>query len=195
MRAARSCRYQYDRIVTSAVPPPVFIVVTPTCVLTMSNVSLPKPPNWASPMSMGMKADNPVRSALLEAQATISKPVSKIANVDLLNYKNDKGQDAYDRLQEINSEIKLGGKTIMERLESRLPEWRERYGDLRKVQSPDNPDVTQSPIQNEIKELIADYREASRNQLFQEFPEIAKAIDNSRRFKNQSGSVLNQLRN
>lgn len=152
-------------------------------------------PNWASPLSMGMKANNPVRSALLEAQATISKPVSKIANVDLLNYKNDKGQDAYDRLQEINSEIKLGGKTIMERLESRLPEWRERYGDLRKVQSPDNPDVTQSPIQNEIKELIADYREASRNQLFREFPEIAKAIDNSRRFKNQSGSVLNQLRN
>lgn len=152
-------------------------------------------PNWLSPLTYGMKPDSPVREALYQAQASISKPDSKEEKVSLLDYKNKDGQDAYDRLQELTSTIKIGDMTIMERLEQRLPQWVERYGDIGPIQNPDNRNQRRSPIQDDVEEIVGAYRKAARQQVYREYPELYRAIQNARQFKKAPSNPLNQLRN
>jgi hypothetical protein len=134
-------------------------------------------PNWASPFALALPPDSPVREALLEAQVGITKPSSKYFNVEMRNYKNANGQNAFDRWLELTGTIKgSDGKTVLQQLESFVPKLQEAYGNISRQYDPEKGAEYKGAAHEKITGLVGRYRDAAKAQMLSEFPELAKAL-------------------
>ena len=91
--------------------------------------------------------------------------------MDLTDAKNDKGQSAYDRWLELSSTVKVGGRTMRQRLERLINS--KAYKDLPK-EGVKKVDVD-SPQIGEIMRIIRAYRSYAMRDMLQEFPEVGEA--------------------
>jgi hypothetical protein len=144
-------------------------------------------PNWLSPMAAALPPDSPVREQLFEMQASIQKPASKIGNLDLRDFTNDKGQSAYDRWLELTGTLKdSSGKTVLKRLEEIVPKLQEKYGNIRPQRDASGNEY-KSPAQEAITAIVGRYRNAARAQMYKEFPEVYSAINQEKRRASRAG--------
>jgi len=86
--------------------------------------------------------------------------------VDLSTFRSSSGQTAYDRWQELQGTVKLGGRTLRDSL-SRLI----RSAGYQRIPAESTHDLT-SPRVQLIQNMIDDYRQAAYRQMSKEFPEV-----------------------
>jgi hypothetical protein len=135
-------------------------------------------PNWMSPFTMALPADSPVKEQLLKAQFTFKHPPRKIGNVNLTDFKNAKGQDAYDRFLELTGQVvdEGTGRTLKQELETRVSELQAEYGNIG-PQRDEFGEQVKSPIEEEVRRIFGAYRALAKEQLMQEYPDLAKRLE------------------
>lgn len=147
----------------------------------------------ASPFGFSQRIGDPVKEELANvAQATpgsdhgFSKPPRVLDGVHLPDFTNEKGQDAYDRYQELRGQVTVGGKTMTDALNKLI-----NSGYYNRL-----PDAKDSDARlNAIQSVIRSYREPAKQQLLQEYPQIKDMMDtiNKHNRLSQSPSVSRLL--
>jgi hypothetical protein len=127
-------------------------------------------PNFLSPFAYSKSLPEDVTSEIARLRHGFKMPQEKLMGVSLRDFKDAKGQDAYDRLMELVSTSKLGNKTLRENLE-------------RLIQSPGYqrlPDQGDGVEPTGRIERISQYLDISRAQamakLRKERPEVHQAL-------------------
>lgn len=173
-------------------------------------------PNWAFPLKVSVPQSSPIYEALWQAESQL-KPVPKkdqTTGVDFTKFRNDKGQTAYDRYQQLAKEVEIDGMTVMQTLEAMLPVWQEQYPDYASGRGKkmsgftplfrDDSEKEDSPLSKEIQAIIGDFRAVAKEQVLEEYPDLAEAIERSkeqgatapeRAQRRAIDNPLNQLRN
>lgn len=129
--------------------------------------------NRMSPFSYSKQLPDDVVGEL----AGLGKGFSKVSptedGLDLRTIRDSNGRYAYDRLQELTGEVKIGGKTLRERLTEHVG------GDVYKalkVADPEKESAAES-----VSQIINAYRRAARQQMYKEFPKVWEHKLNTRR--------------
>jgi hypothetical protein len=104
------------------------------------------------------------------APPRLSSPNGVKQAYDMRDFVNDKGQDAYDRWQEITSETKVEGKTLRDSLVKLIDS--KQYKALPAQSTVENGYYT-GRVQLK-QQLVQAYRDAALAQVKKEFPEFAK---------------------
>lgn len=74
-------------------------------------------PDYISPIIISSRKKDAIMDEMAKAQHAFTPPSSKIqGGIDLAEARNDKDQTAYDRWLELQSQIKIGGKTLRQQL-------------------------------------------------------------------------------
>ncbi len=126
-------------------------------------------PDSVSPFGMSKGLKDPVRDELARLSYGFTKRSNMVGNVDLTKFKNAKGQDAFDRVQELTSIERKGRYTMAERLSALIES--DRYQDL-----PDGNDQYDSKKLQKVREIIGEYHIVTLKRLRKEFPEVDAAI-------------------
>jgi hypothetical protein len=126
-------------------------------------------PDSVSPFAMSTDLHDSVKDELarLAQNGKLQPPSPKIANgrIDLTKYKNEKGQDAYDRLMELRTIERKGRYTLKERLANEIES--QRYKDL-----PDGNDEYTSKKLDKVRAILGEYHEATMKRLRKEYPQL-----------------------
>lgn len=105
--------------------------------------------------------DEPVYEELAKLGGAVHKPPEKIGNVDLTEFKNEKGQDAYDRFLELHATYKSGGQTLKEALHEAIAE-------MNDDEVPYVNDEYSSYRHKMIQMIVGGYRGEIKQQLLEE---------------------------
>jgi hypothetical protein len=111
------------------------------------------------------------------------------SGTDFREFRNEKGQTAFDRMLELRGTMKFGGKTLKQSLRKIIQD--KRY---QAVSSESDID-SDSPRIGMLKKLINAYQRGSRAQMLQEYPDLLEEIQRKRlaRFsKLQQTQIQNQ---
>jgi hypothetical protein len=121
--------------------------------------------DYINPVAVSTKGNDFVLDEVARMQSAFSMPRSKQGDglIDMLDYRNTSGQSAYDRYIELTGEVKLGGRTIRQRLE-RLVNSKE-YTSLQE----DGVFAMESPRATMIRKVLGQYRDAAMKAVRQEF--------------------------
>jgi hypothetical protein len=129
--------------------------------------------NRASPAHFSKLVDDPVKDELAKLQYGFSPVSNKYQGWDLKGWVKSDGQDAYDRLQELQGQVQMGGRTMPQALTRLITS--NRYQSLPTPDGP--PDVLNpSPRVKEVQRIVSDYREAAMRQLMREYPQINRDV-------------------
>lgn len=125
--------------------------------------------DYVSPIILSSKKNDPISEEMAKAQHAFSMPSRKIqGGIDLAEYTNDKGQSAYDRMLELQSTVKIGGKTLRQRLMKLIQ-------DKKFKQLSDEPEADLvSPRAKMIKRVVSKYRAYAKYKMLKEFPELSQ---------------------
>lgn len=126
-------------------------------------------PDSISPFAMSKDLGDPVKAELARLSYGFKMPSEKQGNVDLTKFKNEKGQDAYDRLLELRSIERKGRYTLAERLNAEISS--DHYQKL-----PDGNDEYSSRKLERVREILGEYHIVTLKRLRKEFPEVDAAI-------------------
>lgn len=126
-------------------------------------------PDSISPFALSEDLNDPVKDELARLSFGFRLPAEKVGNVPLTAFKNEKGQDAYDRLLELRGIVKKGRYTLKERLAALIES--DSYQRL-----PDGNDIYGSEKLKRVQRYLGEYQEATLKQLRKEFPEVDAAI-------------------
>lgn len=128
-----------------------------------------------NPLYMREINDNFVDNELL-ALGGISRPSNRMAGgqINMKDYKNEEGREAYDRFEELAGQVKINGMTLRQSLDKlmrspryqRLPEDIERGGF-----------EIESPRYKEVQRLLRSYRNKAKLETFKEFPDLRRDLD------------------
>lgn len=121
-------------------------------------------------------------------QSSFGQPPSRIGEADLKRVKYEGNQSLYDRWLEVTSEMKLGGKTLRQRLEKMIST------DGYKRLKDGNRDIT-GHNEKILKKVISKYRRAARRQLIREsdaFKEVFMEYERSKRDLKRPQNILEQ---
>lgn len=148
-------------------------------------------PDFASPIAMKQsKGDHLSRrlfTLLHHTDDTIKYPPRAENGVSWLDYKNDKGQSAYDRYLELIAQPRSNQPALRESLERAFVEFDKRG------------DVSEEVQVMKVREVYAKYRSAAKAQAYREFPELHTALFNAKVQENYGNvpgvnlGVLNSL--
>lgn len=127
------------------------------------------------PVTSEEQAD-PISIALAETGHGWSRPQARDrkSGLDLRNLKNETGQSAYDRLQELTGTMKLFGQTLRENMTEVI-----QSEDYKSYVRPDNLVSTSDDLR--VKLLggsLSMFRAAAKEQVIQEYPELNEAQEN-----------------
>ena len=120
-----------------------------------------------NPFSITTAKDDPVNNEFINLGRAISSPRRTLpGGTDLWDFRNSKGQTAYDRYQELTSEVRVGNRNLRSRLMSLIQS--------RQYQSLASGDVEgiESPRAGVLRSEIGRYRKKAFEQLLQEFPDL-----------------------
>lgn len=129
-------------------------------------------PDSVSPFAMSKDLGDSVKAELARLSFGFKMPSEKIGhagNIDLTKYKNEKGQDAYDRLLELRSIERKGRYTLKEKLANEIES--QRYQDL-----PDGTDEYSSLKLKRVQAILGEYHEATMKRLRKEYPSLDSDI-------------------
>ena len=94
--------------------------------------------------------------------------------MDFTDYTNGKGQSAYDRWLELSGNIKVGGRTMRQRLQRLIKSRAYQRLPLEGLAIVDED----SARVNELMKVITAYRGYALKEMLREFPEIAESARN-----------------
>lgn len=131
------------------------------------------PLGFMNPFVMSKAKNDVVFTELAKLNHGLQPPSSVVNGViDLVNdHKTADGRSAYDRMLELQGQVRIGGKTLRESLH-RLVTSRS----YQKLALTDPQDKYQSPRLREVRRLISSYTEAAKTQLQREVPSIQQAL-------------------
>jgi hypothetical protein len=114
--------------------------------------------------------------AALEHGFTLPRPIQD-GGLDLTQYENKKGQTAYDRWLELQSEIRINGRTLRQSLDKLISN--NRYQSL----SSELVDDFDSPRTKEIRKVLSGYRARAKEAMLREFPDVGQQVNTATRVK------------
>jgi len=145
---------------------------------------------WVSPFGYSKSVSDPVKEEIAKLAHGFAPPSKTMSGVNLQLFKNEKGQDAHDRYQQLIGEVTYGHKTLAQSLERLIKS--KSYQRLPEVQ--DDPDPQNPARVKAIQKELAKYRERARHQLLREYPDLRDAIRQLERARgNRSSSYLIRL--
>ena len=119
--------------------------------------------------------DDTVRSEMFRLAPSIGKPSERHASgVDLPDFKNDKGQTAYARYNELIGESKVGNVDLKTSLERKILS--DHYQKNLKDGGQDSMGKIGSSREKALKKIVNKHREVAMRKLRKEFPELDTAI-------------------
>ena len=119
--------------------------------------------------------DDTVRSEMFRLAPSIGKPSERHASgVDLPDFKNDKGQTAYARYNELIGESKVGNVDLKTSLERMILS--DHYQKNLKDGGQDSMGKIGSSREKALKKIVNKHREVAMRKLRKEFPEFDAAI-------------------
>lgn len=124
-----------------------------------------------SPFAESKQIPDDVHQELAKLQYGFAKAPRNLQGFDLTAFHNQEGQDAYDRYQQLTGETKIGGQTMAESL-GRLVK-SQRY---QAMEAPTQHGDDSNPRVMAVRQLIADYRQRSMQQVLTEYPQIGRAM-------------------
>jgi hypothetical protein len=122
--------------------------------------------NILSPVRYSDRVGDPVKEELAKLQFGFSLPSKNLNGVDLSLITNGK-QDAHDRLQQLQGQVKVGGRTLPEALTALFES--ERYKSL---PDPTGPNDTNNGRVALAQSVIGRFRQAASMQVQREYPQI-----------------------
>lgn len=129
-----------------------------------------------SPAALSEQSSDPVINELASLRHGITMPPKKIENIDLTGIKTEKGQQAYDRWLELTGTIAPGGRTLHQALETLISS--KSYQQLPPASISDPFD---NPRMKAVGRVMSRYREAAKQQLYKEVPELRDQIQENLR--------------
>jgi hypothetical protein len=131
-----------------------------------------------SPAALSEQSSDPVITELATLRHGITMPAKKIENVDLTGVKTESGQQAYDRWLELTGTITPGGRTLHQSLELLINS--KSYQQLPPASVSDPLD---NPRMKAVGRVMSRYREAAKQQLYKEVPELRDQIQENLRVR------------
>jgi hypothetical protein len=120
-----------------------------------------------NPFSITTVKNDPLNQEFIRLGRAVGNPRRTLAGgVDLWEYRNSKGQTAYDRYQELASEVSIGGKGLRRSLMNLVSS--RQYQGLPETAT----DGVESPRVGVVRSEIGRYRREAFKRLLQEFPEL-----------------------
>jgi hypothetical protein len=148
---------------------------------------------------VGSVTSDAIKEELYQLGEGVGLPPKRFegTKINLENYESPKGQTAYDRLQELTGSIKVGGKTMKERMEETIAsEGYQRLPMLNEAAT-QNLVSTDSARKDILDRIIRGYRNAAKMKLRKEYPELDKdlltALENEARAPYQGSEALKAL--
>lgn len=132
-------------------------------------------PDKLSPFATGLDVNDPLPHAMADLEYGFMPPAPKKGNVDLLapDFRVAEDQTAYDRWQELTGTIKIGNRTLRERLTELVES--ERY--QRMSDSIELPGATfQGTKLTAVQEIVGRYRDRAFRELRKENKLVDDAI-------------------
>lgn len=126
-------------------------------------------PNRINPFTESDSVSDPVRNELANLRYAFSGPGKNYRGIDLSTLKNEQGQDAYDRLQELHGQVQVGGKTLPQALERLITS--QRY---QSFPQPSAPGDQNNPRVLEVQRVLGQYRERATHQMLREYPQVGQ---------------------
>ena len=132
------------------------------------------------PTVVSKRTTDPVREELANSLIGVGAPRSSLpGGIDLRSIKLESGQSAYDRLQELSGQVRLGGKSLKDQLASLI-----RSPFYQQLPAMGREDFN-SPRVSLVRGYVSNYRRAAMEKLMRESPELAQAVGHSREIKSQ----------
>ena len=131
---------------------------------------------FINPVMSSEAKEDPILREMAELQHGFRMPSHKMlgGNVDLLEYRNDKGQSAYDRRLELLQDVRIGGRTLRQTLSKLINS--SKYQNLAKF---DAELGVESPRVKQITNVLEKYKRAAQRDMLREFPDVALKIRNT----------------
>lgn len=122
--------------------------------------------NILVPVAYSEVSDSAVARELAALGHGFTPPKRTVHGLELTEFKNAQGQDAYDRWSELHGQIKIGGQTLPQALNRliRSPQYT-RLSEL-------STNEIDSPRISLINGMIQDYRRAAWTRVLREYPEL-----------------------
>lgn len=144
--------------------------------------------DYVNPMAVSTKGNDFVLDEIARMHAAFSMPRSKQGDglVDMMEYANQAGQSAYDRYLELTGEVKIGGKTLRQKLERLVTS-----KDYLSLQD-DAVFAIDSPRASLVRRTIAKYRDAAMKAVrkeFRDFDQDMRVIESSKQSLKNGGRV------
>ena len=141
-------------------------------------------PDILSPFAYSKEVDDDVLQELADLQHGFARPRKAIGQVDLTQFKNANGQDAYDRMLELNGQVKINGMTLKDTLGKLIKSEQYKATPNLRVDGVDNPRVKL------IEKILSRYRVEAMGTMRSEFKDLDKALY-YQRYKKQAANSSN----
>jgi hypothetical protein len=128
--------------------------------------------NYFNPVRASRRKNDAIFDEMSKAEHAFSLPNPKKAGgLNLLDFTNDKGQSAYDRLLELSGTVKINGRTLRQELQrvTKSPEF-ERLSDIPE-------DDFKSPRVRYLRSIIDSYRDFAYDVLKEELPDLNEQVE------------------
>jgi len=124
--------------------------------------------DFIMPLSINTVSSNVIEQEINTLMYPMNEPDPTRFGVDLRDYFNDNDQSAYDRWQELTSQISIGGRKLRPSLERLIKS--QKYQSL-PTESFRESGFT-SPRVLEIRKIVNRYRRQAQKMLLKEFPQL-----------------------
>lgn len=125
------------------------------------------PPAW--PFAYSQVNNDMIAREFAQLGAGFTPPRAMRNDVDLRAFVNNRGQNSYDRWQELTGQVELGGKTLRDSLEQLIE------SDGYQRMDPTSVEGYESPRVGMVRKVISRYRDAAFRETLQEFPDLMEA--------------------
>ena len=99
--------------------------------------------------------------------AAFQPPRETSNGVDWTGYKNEGGQNAYDRWMELHGQVQIGGRTLRQALERTIASRSYQRLPATGVDDLDSPRVAA------LRRIVSRYRSVAQRQTMQEYPDLS----------------------
>lgn len=129
-------------------------------------------PDWLSPFNYSVVADDVVRKEFAKVGHGFAQPRADRYGIDLTQFVNEDGRDAYDRWLELHGEVKVGGLTMEGALKRVIGS-----ASYQRLEAPAD-DAFSDPRVERLNRVIQRYRDAAYEEVMREFPTVRAGTKN-----------------
>jgi hypothetical protein len=134
--------------------------------------------DYINPITVSTKKNDPVMDEMVNLQHGFSLPsVIQDGGINLAEITNPKGQTAYDRWLELQSQVRINGLTLRQSLEKTI-----RSPQYKKLSDQVLEDFD-SPRTKTLQRVISGYRAFAKEALLKEFSTVNNLVTKSNRVK------------